>query len=150
MLDINTIAIVIQAIVVSLTLLYLARQTGMAKKSLLEIELQTRMNSLVSLHEHTREVNQMLIQEEELLQDLNYTKTDLLIFSIINNLEIRWFKWKEGTLSQDQWNAHTELARKILSNKKIRIFWKQMGPEYQIGFMDFINNIVKKIEKNLN
>ena len=141
---INSIATVLEAVAVTITLIYVIRQTTATSKSILEMQRETHLEKIERRKSLTREINQLLMQDNTLSKLLGYKKSDILAFMLLHDCELQYNLWKNRLMSDSEWQSEKNVTAKVMSYPFVKKVWEHGWKEYPQEFAEFANSLITK------
>lgn len=142
LLIVTTFATTLEAIAVAATLIYVIRQTTMTRKSIEELEKDSRFRYLISMSAHVQDINKVGLVDEELAQLFGYTKADILAFMMLDSLELKYLLRKHGAVDKSAWVSDEVIIARTLERDFVRRIWSQHKDEYHPDFVRYVEQVM--------
>jgi hypothetical protein len=145
---IDTIATLVEAMAVAVTLIYVIRQTNATYKSVLEVQKEIKLTALSVEKSTVKDINFLLVQNEELSNLLGYSRSDMLAFILLHDCEQRYDHWRNGFINDSNWLSERRLISKVMNYPFVKNAWPKIKEEYHTGFVDFADDLVIPCQSN--
>jgi hypothetical protein len=133
------------AVVIVITLLYLARQVSQNTKALHAQSRQAALSAghaeLLAIVEHP-EIHLAQISAEPLTAE-EHIKLSHWLLVVMRSREFAWLQYRNGAIDELQWALEVLVIQNVLSNYCNRAWWDSLGRLVFPGeFVAFVDNII--------
>jgi len=136
----------VAAIVIVITLIYLALQVRQNTNALHAQSRQTVLSSaqtgLFAMMDNP-DIHLSIVKTESLTPH-EHVKLHFWLAAFMRLREFSWLQYRNGIIDDDQWSTELVIIQSVLSSKRARVWWKSVGRQiYGARFAEFVDDALK-------
>lgn len=106
------------------TLIFIARQSLDTSKTLMQIIKSNRFLAVTGFREHEKDINTILLNDEELRNLFQFSKQDILALMLFADHEKLFLYHKEGLIDDEYWEAQKAIILRTLDREFMKEVWR--------------------------
>ena len=138
----------ILAITSIITTITLIVTLGIVAWQTMQTARQTKLNTIISYHQYYKDVNVVLLQNEETSQRvLGESKEDALASIILITLELGFKLYKGHMTGRRWWKSDEAIVAYTMKQELMRRDWEKNKHLYHEEFIEFIDRILQELDR---